>query len=502
MSIKVPTEFPACIYTIEQIRSIEQSAMQKFLISEIELMEKAGADAFEIFETVISSKINLKIAVFCGPGNNGGDGFIFARLAAQKACNVCIYLVGDFNRQTQTAKLALQRCKLAELNIEPYQNQDLKDFDFIIDAILGIGYSGSLRPPYKNVIECLNQQMIPIVSLDCPSGLDMKTGKVEENAIKASHTITFIGLKPGFFLADALEYYGKLYLSDLQLPEKCFNNESVKLQYLRYEDFKALMTPRPKNSHKFMFGHVLVIGGDYGFAGAALLSAKAALHSGAGLVSVATRPEHVQAFIANQPEIMCHGISDAIQLDVLMEKATVIILGPGLGQSGWAKELLNRVLSIKKPKVIDADALNLIAQLPQKNIDFQDAIFTPHPGEAGRLLEKNSEFIQKDRVNALEELYARYHCVTVLKGAYTLIRGDSRHYYVSPFANPAMASAGMGDVLSGVIAAFIAQKQTSLNAAILGVIVHGMAAELLVTENAHPFIATEVIHKIKNFILI
>lgn len=250
--------------------------------------------------------------------------------------------------------------------------------------------------------------------------------------------------------------------------------QTNKLQVINLSAFKKVLSPRPREAHKGLFGHVLIIGGDYGMAGAVRLAGEAALRVGAGLVSVATRPEHISAIVSNRPELMCQPIKSANDLKPLLKKASVIVLGPGLGQSTWSKQLFKLALTSALPKVIDADGLNLLAKQPKKSKNW---VLTPHPGEAARLLNISGDEIQNDRVNAAKHLQKKYEGVMVLKGAGSLVC-SANSLTICQAGNPGMSSGGMGDVLSGVIGGLIAQQLTLLQAAELGVCVHAYAGDL------------------------
>lgn len=245
-------------------------------------------------------------------------------------------------------------------------------------------------------------------------------------------------------------------------------------QKLVFKQCQSYLAPRKKEAHKGDFGHVLIVGGDYGTAGACRLAGEAALRVGAGLVSVATRPEHAYAMAGACPELMCHGIVRMGDLDHLLEQATVVVVGSGLGHGIWSKALFNHVLQTELPLIIDADGLNLLALKTRVRDNW---ILTPHPGEAGRLLECSSEEIQKDRNAAIEKLHARYDGVMILKGSGTLVLGPSQVLQICEAGNPAMATAGMGDVLAGVIGGLVAQKLSLEQAAALGVCMHSVAGD-------------------------
>ena len=306
--------------------------------------------------------------------------------------------------------------------------------------------------------------------MDSPSGLNADTGNVMGCAVKADYTVTFIGLKQGLFTGQAADYCGEISYASLAVPESIF-------QEVLASAVRVVKTPLPRRdrcSHKGNYGHVLIVGGDSGYSGAARLAGEAALRVGAGLVSIATRAEHAGLMNLNRPELMCHGVECAEQLSGLLEKVSVVVIGPGLGQSDWAKELFMATITAQKLLIIDADGLNLLARSPVKNPDW---ILTPHPGEAARLLSCSTTEIQQDRFAAVAAIQAKYKGIAILKGAGTLIATED-DCAVSTTGNPGMASGGMGDVLAGVIAGLLAQGLSLKNAAQQGVHIHGLAADL------------------------
>lgn len=260
---------------------------------------------------------------------------------------------------------------------------------------------------------------------------------------------------------------------------------------LRLKDYAPLLKPRKKDAHKGDFGHVLIIGGTLSYGGAVRLAGEAALRCGAGLVSIATHPHHAALIQANKPELMCHGINNGSDLLPLLERATVIVIGPGLGQSIWSQELLSSTLNVKdKPLIIDADALNILPKQPYHSQPHH--IYTPHPGEAGRMLQSKTSTIQKDRLQALAKLTEKYKGIVVLKGCNTLIGKQNETTYVCDAGNPGMATAGMGDVLTGIIASFIAQKILLREAVCLGVLIHALAADQAAKTGQRGLIASDL----------
>jgi NAD(P)H-hydrate epimerase len=291
-------------------------------------------------------------------------------------------------------------------------------------------------------------------------------------AVKATCTVTFIGLKQGLYTGLAADYCGEILYSSLAVPKEVFKKVTTNT----HRAVKKKFPPRARCAHKGDHGHVLIVGGDRGYSGAARMAGEAALRVGAGLVSVATHPEHAALLNLARPELMCHGVDNAGQLSPLLDKADVIVIGPGLGQGKWAAELFIAAIKSSKMLVIDADGLNLLAHVPEKHHNW---VLTPHPGEAARLLRCTTADVQQDRYAAVVAIQAKYDGIAVLKGAGTLIAGND-NVTVSTTGNPGMASGGMGDVLAGVIAGLAAQGFSLKDAAQQGVYLHGMAADLAV----------------------
>ncbi|WP_251366301.1 NAD(P)H-hydrate dehydratase [Coxiella-like endosymbiont of Rhipicephalus sanguineus] len=345
----------------------------------------------------------------------------------------------------------------------------------IIDALLGSGLKGEIQSPYTEIITAINEAKEPVLAVDVPSGVNADTGEVQATAVKADLTINFIGLKQGLYTVRAPAYCGKLVLASLGLPNSLFTQVKTHTQLLDWSYVQSLLPlQRERDTHKGNYGHVLVIGGDYGMGGAVRMAAEAAARVGAGLVTVATRPEHVPIVSGSRPELMCYQVAEAYDLESLLEAATVVVIGPGLGKSDWAKALLNKVLLTRTPKVLDADSLNLLAENP---IYREDWILTPHPGEASRLLNVSCHKIQSNRFEAIRQLAQRYRGVVVLKGAGTLIKGREEEISVCSAGNPGMATGGMGDILSGVIGGLLAQRLSFMMAAQAGVFIHSLAAD-------------------------
>ena len=467
------TDLPTNLYRAEQCRELDRLAIEEFGISGNILMERAGEAAFNVLrETWPDAR---RIAVFCGIGNNGGDGYVIARLVREQGFEVTVFQVGDSGRLQGDALAALQRLQGVDVTPVDYSEQELAGFDVIVDALLGTGLSGEVRTPFMMAINAINQCDTPVLAVDSPSGLDADTGMPCGLAVKADYTITFIGMKQGLLTGEAADYCGRIPFDDLKLPAAVYERLKPAASRMAYSDLITLLPRRKRATHKGDYGHVLIVGGNFGMTGAARLAGEAALRTGAGLVSIATRKEHAAVLSGGRPELMCHGIDDGEALKNLSARASVIAIGPGLGQDDWAQEMLAMAVARNLPLVADADALNLLAQI---DLPRQHWVLTPHPGEAARLLGESTQAVSKDRFLTLNRLAEKHDATVVLKGAGTLVQSRGGIPGVCGGGNPAMASGGMGDVLTGLIAALIAQGLELSAAAQLGVCLHRKAADM------------------------
>jgi NAD(P)H-hydrate epimerase len=362
------------------------------------------------------------------------------------------------------------------------------EFELIVDALLGTGLNDEVRDPAREMIGRMNASGLPILALDVPSGLDADRGRVLGDAVRAQLTMTFIGRKKGLFTGAARDYCGEVVYADLALPDSLFQRVKPEAS-LSDQAFLHRLERRRRGAHKGDFGHVLVIGGDLGMAGAARMAAEAAGRVGAGLVSVGTRAAHATLLSATRPELMVHGVESPAALAPLLARATVIAIGPGLGQDDWGSALFAKILECQKPLVVDADALNLLAE---EMVRREHWILTPHPGEAGRLLGCSSAEIEADRFSAAGSLHASFGGVVVLKGAGTLVADGENPIEVCARGNPGMASGGMGDILTGVIAGLVAQGFGLGEAARLGVCLHGAAGDAAAKEGERGMLAMDL----------
>jgi len=465
------------LFHSSQIKDCERAAMADLPVTETELMARAGLAAFDCLRQHFPHA--HKLAVFCGSGNNAGDGYVLARLAHEAAYQVSIHQYKAPEHLPPSARAAAEAAILAGIPCHFMSSNDIddtvdQDADLIVDALLGTGLNGLVQEPMTAAIQLVNSSELPVLSLDVPSGLNADTGQVMGTCARAAVTITFIACKTGLKTLDGPDHCGDLHIDDLGIAAYLSSMTPI-AHTLKADSSSPLLPRRRRNCHKRDFGHVLVIGGDYGMAGAVFLAAQAALRVGAGMVSIATRPEHARTVLAQMPELMVHGIRRVEDLLPLISNASHCIIGPGLGLSDWADQLFHQVIASQLPMIIDASALRLLAQFPQHDDNW---VLTPHPGEAASLLACSVQAVQQDRYQAVSDLQATFGGQIVLKGNGSLLCTDKSSLYLCDAGNPGMASAGMGDVLSGVIAGLAAQGLSLADAAKLGVWIHARAGDL------------------------
>lgn len=477
MIARMEERLPQQLYRAAQVRELDRLAIEVDGIPAEVLMERAGAAAFRLLRAHWSQA--QRIGVVCGSGNNGGDGYVLARLAQQAGLRVIVYTLGREDQLRGAARQAARAAREAGVDVTAYAGQVLSAHEVVVDALLGTGLDREVGGAYRAVIEAINASGAAVLALDVPSGLDADSGRIRGAAVRADLTISFIGLKQGLFTADGPDCSGRVHYSSLGVPAQTFSQLNAAATRFSYQTLAARLRPRRRGAHKGQHGHVLIIGGERGMTGAVLLAGKAALRTGAGLVSIATHPEHAAVLSLAQPELMCHGVGDVAALHPLVERATIIAIGPGLGRSAWARALLGTVLDLAKPLVVDADALNLLAQEPCRRDDW---ILTPHPGEAGRLLGTTAARVQTDRFQAVVQLQQRYGGAVVLKGAGSLVCDPGGAIGLCHGGNPGMAGGGMGDLLTGVAAALLAQGMEVAEAARFATAVHAAAGDLAAAE--------------------
>ena len=471
MTLKtLPAVLEDNLYTAQQIRQLDAIAINQHGIPGITLMRRAAKACVEVIFAQWPTLASC--AVYCGSGNNAGDGCIVAALLANRGIDVRLYMLGNIDKLSADARAAYHHALQSNARVTPFASTDPQtETELIVDALLGIGLSGAIRPLYQSAINLINRSPRPVLAVDIPSGLSADSGAQLGEAIRADHTVTFVGLKQGMFTLDGPDCVGQLHFDNLGIAADMPADWTPSCRKLCLGAVQGALLPRPKHSHKNNFGHLLVIGGDEGMGGAAAMAALAAMRSGAGLVSLATHPAHRHTILAAHPEIMVHGLASPQQLAPLLAKASALVLGPGLGLSSWSEKIFETTLQRRLPMVLDADGLNILAGTELQRDNW---ILTPHPGEAARMLKGAANTL--DRFAAVRWLQQQYGGVVLLKGVGSLI-ADSTRTALCPFGNPGMSTAGMGDILSGLIGALLAQGLSLMDATELGAVVHSIAAD-------------------------
>jgi hydroxyethylthiazole kinase-like uncharacterized protein yjeF len=485
-------KLPAEIYSVSSVRNIDQAAINDAGISGYSLMMRAGKATVDAAMEIYPDARRWQ--VICGTGNNAGDGFVVARLAAELGIAVSVITVSSPEKLGGDAATAyMDFAALGGVLAEFEGNLDA-EADLLFDGLLGSGLERPVEGRFAELVGAVNAHPAPVVALDIPSGIHGDTGEILGTAIDADLTVTFVGLKSGLFLNSGPERIGGLRFSGLDIPDECRKGESPIMRRIDDDVVSRSLTPRCRGAHKGDFGHVLVIGGGPGMPGAVRICGEAALRCGAGLVSIATHPSHSALIPIGRPELMCHGIDSVEQVKPLIEKATVVAIGPGLGTSDWAKSLLAVALASDRPIVADADALNLIADGVSRDGSW---ILTPHPGEAARLLGSTSGEVQGDRRAALAALKQKLGGTIVLKGSGTLISSARSAPWLCSAGNPGMASPGMGDALTGIIASLLGQGLSEELAAVVGVQIHAQAGDRAAIGGERGLIVSDLLSEIR-----
>lgn len=457
------------LYANDKTQQIDTLAAEILHIDSFQLMQKAGA---AIYQHV---KYYQRLLIITGPGNNGGDGFIVAELARQNNQKVKLLAlrdVVDLSGDAARAAALYQGEIIQELPEEP--------FDCFVDGMFGTGLNQPVRGVYAELISWINQQPSHIekLAIDIPSGLNGSTGKIEGCAVQADKTISILGRNTGLFTLDGKQCCGEVIFEDLGVTANHLKAVQQDAWLLSSEMLSEIKDNRAHNSHKGSFGHVLTAGGQAGMLGAVILAGRAVLKSGAGLTTLVTDSKHADLIPLHAPELMTLGFDGmdehTLHQALLDKKADVVALGMGLGQSQWSQQLFQCCVKTGKPLVIDADGLALLAELTMVPDSLQ--VITPHPKEAANLLSMSVEAVQQDRWQAVRHLAQKYSCIAVLKGSGTLI-SDGHQVWCCPYGNANLATAGSGDVLSGLIAGLLAQGFKVEQASCLAVVWHAFAGE-------------------------
>lgn len=472
------------VLTKALIRESEENAVKSGAFSFTELMLIAGNSATDIILKKIDVK-NKKIAVLCGNGNNGGDGFVIARNLYENGAIVKVILpLGE--PETQDAKLYYSL--LGDIEITNFSG----DYDIIIDAVFGIGLNRDISDELSNLFDKINNSSAYKISIDIPSGVEADSGKVLKNAFRSDLTITFISLKPCFMLPYGSDYCGEVIVCDIGVKPTGY-------KYLTTE--KPNFKKRNKNCHKGNFGPALLICGSYGMAGAAMLSAKAAMRSGTGVIKCAIPKSIYNPFTSFIPEAVClpYDNLESFDIETAFSGCKAVLFGCGLGNNKQTFEILKKLLSYSNvPIVIDADGINALSS----NIELlkkskAPIILTPHPAEMARLLNSTTSFVEENRVEAAAKFAKEHNVILVLKGANTIIASPDGEIRFNLGGNPGMATAGSGDVLAGVIVSLLAQDFSPFDAAIAGVYLHSEAGDIAAFKKGErQLIASDIIEEL------
>lgn len=526
----VTTNLPNVYYTAAQVRELDRIAI-----------DQLGGDGYKLMKQAAIAVINVvklkfpkakRLLCVAGSGNNGGDAFLSALIAQQAGYEVLLYSVKPPKFLKGDAASAYNDARAEGISCCPViEFTGKEEVDLIIDGVLGTGISGDLQEPYLDIINKMNGHSADILAIDVPSGLSVDTGCTHQTAIKAAATVTFIGVKRGLVTGHGPDYAGQVWFDALGVGASVYSELDSKrfglpVTEVNPSDILRVLRKRSPTDHKGKFGHLLVVGGNSGMLGAVLMAGIVGVRSGVGLATIATRTFHAPIVSGHKPELMAYGIETELDLEPLLQRSTAVVVGPGLGSDSWAEMVLAKVLQSGKPLIMDADALNLLASgklsFSQNNLKSDDdhmdvntnslapvRVITPHPGEAARLLGVSTADIQADRFKSAIELADLYQAVVVLKGAGTLISspGHAEAHVkreairLNQTGNPGMATGGMGDVLAGLIGAFVAQGIDTLDAASLAVMVHGQAADSVVEQRGViGLLATDLVEPIREIL--
>ncbi|RMH37431.1 MAG: NAD(P)H-hydrate dehydratase [Nitrospirae bacterium] len=514
---------PAAYYlvTAAEMRTLDHRTIHEAHVPGTTLMERAGTGVVNALESLKGRPTGKKVVVFCGKGNNGGDGFVVARLLKRKRANVQVLLLAPPSDLSSDANVMYQRFQTiagtASIRIQPsaeVMHDSAQEADILVDALLGTGLSAPIREPYRSAIGAINASPAWTVAVDLPSGIHSDTGAVLGDAVRADLTVTFGCPKVGLYLGEAIDYAGIIQTVDIGIPLQFVEALSIRTFLLGPEMIAPLIPPRPRSAHKGRYGHAAIIAGSPGKTGAATMTARAALRVGTGLVTVATprtanmilESKMIEAMTCPLPETPSHtlGLEAVQELSTFTDGKSAVAIGPGLSTHPETCEMVRTILPrLTPPCVIDADGLNALAgQTAILSNCRHPPILTPHPGEMARLLgSTTAKAINEDRLGIARRFATAHNVILVLKGARTVIADPRGYAAICPTGNPGMATAGMGDALTGMITGFLAQGLSSWQAAQAGVYLHGLAGDLAANEKGYAgLIAGDLIERIPDAI--
>lgn len=496
----------------KEVRSLDKRAIEELGIPGVVLMENAGSAVVRQMEMTLGSLADKKVCIFAGKGNNGGDGYVIARHLYNKGVRVKVFLLGEKEDVSGDARINLDILHNVGLDvIEVLGNRDWDKVkiavtfaDYLIDALLGTGFKGELSENMLSAIEIINQSGKAVVAVDMPSGVNADNGQIGCVAVQADYTVTFSVLKPGLLLYPGAERSGKISIADIGIPAALSENAAITQNAVRAVKVRDILMKRHPAAHKGTCGRAAILAGSTGLTGAAVLASRAAMRAGAGLVTLGV-PESLHNIVEIKlTEVMTRPLAEitggaighkaVLEFTQLAAKADVVAVGPGLGQESETAEAIRELIKmIDKPLVIDADALNALCGAPQVLSQTKAlAVITPHPGEMARLTGLTVEEVNSDRIEIARMSAGDWNAIVVLKGAPTVVAFPDGEVYINTTGNACMATGGAGDVLTGVIAAFIAQGLSSHDAAVAGVYVHGLAGDIAAQAGVIGRIASDI----------
>ncbi len=483
---------PVEVYSAASVRAMDRRAIEGGIPGYV-LMQRAGEAAIAALRRHWPAA--KSVAVICGPGNNGGDGYVVARLARNSGLEVRAIAVTDPRRLKGDAARAHADFVAAGGRADLLGAGRIESCDLVVDALLGTGLDRPLEASFVDAIRQVNQLKVPVLALDVPSGLDADTGEAREHAVSATVTLAFLALKSGYYLGPAPNFVGTLEFADLDLPAGLRDAERPVMRRIDGATAARALPARLRSAHKGQHGRILIIGG-HAMPGAVRLAGEAALRAGAGVVTVTTSAASAAAILAGCPELIVK--TDATLQRVGRRTAfDAVAIGPGLGLDANSESALDAALATDRPLVVDADALTLLAAKPRKSERW---ILTPHLGEAARLLGTDFAITARSRLDVVREIVDRYGGTCVLKGAHTLVHGQTEVPWVCDRGNPGMATAGSGDVLTGVIAALLATAPDRMLAATAGVFLHAEAGDRAARAGMRGMIASDIVAELRGVV--
>ncbi len=504
MNKATENQLPTDLYSAQAVRQLDSIAINEFGIPGYELMKRAGKATFNYLQN--TWPLAKHIIVCCGAGNNAGDGYVIARQAMQAGLDVSVISPVEPVKLQGDAKKAWQDWhsmgyQLAQCSAELFQQADV-----IVDALLGTGLAREVDGDWADLIDIINHSSThagkAVLAVDIPSGLCADTGRAVGTTVRATATMTFTGLKKGMLTNRGVDYCGEILFDDLGISQQVYERQPAQAKRMDWPELRQFIKPRQASTHKHQHGHLLVLGGDRGMPGAIRLVAEAALRCGAGLVTVVSHADHAGVVLTGCPEIMFRPAEEGHVPTDLLNSASAVVVGPGLTDSSWSQNMLDAALQSTAQKVVDAGALRLLAKEGDKPepAPRTDWILTPHAGEAAALLGETSQSIQDSRFTSAELLQLKFGGHIVLKGAGSLLQSGEQRVQLCAYGNPGMAVAGMGDVLSGVLGALLAQGYDTALACQLGVCIHSIAGDMAAEQGQTGLLASDLFPEIRKLI--